>query len=100
MNLLHLGQVADQYHRFRVEVVGNNIEVSVIVEIKHHRRTGRQGAQNIDRSRSASRAGFHSLPTRSLRAVDGKPVSMGAVIPARFNPKNELSIQKALSAII
>ena len=36
---LPLAQVTDEHHGRRVEVVGDNVQIAVVVEVKDHRRT-------------------------------------------------------------
>ena len=36
MDLLSFGQVADQHQRLRVEVVGDDVQVSVVVQVEYH----------------------------------------------------------------
>src|SRR5678815_306733 len=97
MKLLLFGGIAHQHHRTIVHFVCDNVEITIIIEVKNDTRTAAACLKN----------GHDTTPARGQRVV---PVRSGSIQLKRdfletisgpgLDPANELCIVKALAMFV
>src|SRR5215471_20498827 len=102
MNPFALCQVTDEHLRLGVEVVGHNIEVTIVVEIEDGRRPTRSWCHH-NRSSALPNAHFASqlflrLPFLRVRAIDLKPGRVEVL--AWLDTKHKFRIQEFFPVVI
>ena len=89
VNRAALREVADQHLRRRIEVVGDDVEVAVVVEIEHRRRAAAERRHHHDLSRlPAAEIGAESF----LQAVELEPRRVRPAAAARLDAEQELGV--------
>ena len=97
---IDLGKVADQDHRFRPKVVRDDVEVSVVVDIEHDRRTGGKRSPDHDAAGSIFAAPARLAVGGWRVAVGLEPRGRGPVVAPRLDAEDELAVEESLSPIV
>ena len=92
-----LSKITYQNLRFGIEVIGNDVQVTVIVQVKDRRRSRAQSAQH----RKLPGAVL-TIPVVLIRAraVHIKPRGEGSFAPSGLNAQDEFAVQKSFAEIV
>ena len=88
-----LGQVADEHHRRRVELVGDDVEVAVAVDVEDD---GRARAARAPHGHAPRRPGRVRMALVLARCVQLEPRRRQAALP-RLDPEHELRVDESLA---
>ena len=97
MDRLARAQVADHYHGTVIHFIGHDVEISVVIEIKHHR--GARAERSVDDGLGAELLAEHAGGILTL-AVEEEHGLVRAATRARFHSEQELRVKKALPLFV
>src|SRR5258708_6575739 len=98
MNVFYLCQVAYQHLRRRIEIIGHDVKIPIIVQVEHHRGASGAWGHHSNLPRMSSAHLLIQLSQSGLRAVDVEPGYVN--VAARFNPQQKFGVKELFSTIV